>query len=102
VASSPSSSAAFSADPHLDAWKRVEEAILETPGVLPAYVRRAIARGDDPPELAALLAKVRSRAYAIVDRDVAELSADVVLEGALAAALAEADARRRRALEVIG
>jgi hypothetical protein len=65
-------------------------------------VRRAIARGDDPPELAALLAKVRTRAYAIVDRDVAELSADVVLEGALAAALAEADARRRRALEVIG
>ncbi|HET6945227.1 MAG TPA: hypothetical protein VFI01_07760 [Gaiellaceae bacterium] len=102
MASSPSSSAAFSADPHLVGWKRVEEAILETPGVLPAYVRRAIARGDDPPELAALLAKVRTRAYAIVDRDVAELSADVVLEGALAAALAEADARRRRALKAIG
>ena len=73
-----------------------------TPGVLPAYVRRAIARGDDPPELAALLAKVRTRAYAIVDGDIAGLSADVVLEGALAAASAEADARRRKALEALG
>jgi hypothetical protein len=101
VASSRSSSVASSVDPYLDAWKRVEQAILETPGALPAYVRRAIARGDDPPELAALLAKVRTRAYEIVDRDVEGLSADVVLEGALAAALAEAEARRRAALEAI-
>jgi len=101
VASSRSSSVASSADPYLDAWKRVEEAILETPGALPAYVRRGIARGDDPPELAPLLAKVRARAYAIVDLDVEGLSADVVLESALAAALAEADTRRRAALEAI-
>jgi hypothetical protein len=81
---------------------RVEEAILESPGKLSAYVRRAIARGEDPPELAALLAKARREAYAIVDRDVEDLDADVVLEGVLAAALAEADARRLAALRAIG
>ena len=86
-------------DPYLDAWKRVEEATLESPGVLPAYVRRAIARGEDPPELAALLAKVRTRAYALVDAGVDGLKADVVLDSVLAAALTEANARRRAALE---
>jgi hypothetical protein len=88
-------------DVYAEAWKRVEEAILESPGALPAYVRRAIARGEDPPELAALLAKVRTRAYAIVDADVEGLRTDDVLEGVLAAALAEADRRRRAALEAM-
>jgi hypothetical protein len=102
VASSRSSSGASSADPYAEAWARVDEAILASPGVLPAYVRRAIARGEDPPELAALLVKVRREAYKIVDRDVEGLDADVVLEGVLAAALAEADARRLAALKSIG
>ncbi|MEP6812086.1 MAG: hypothetical protein ABI990_03760 [Actinomycetota bacterium] len=89
-------------DPHGGAWACVEEAILESPGTLPAYARRAIARGQDPPELAALLAKARREAYKIVDRDVEGLDADVVLEAVLAAALAEADARRLAALRAIG
>jgi hypothetical protein len=101
VASSPSSSAGFSTDPHLDAWRRVEEAILESPGALPPYSRRAIARGEDPPALAALLQKVRERAYAIADRDVDGLDVDEVIEGVLAAALAEADRRRRAALAAL-
>ena len=67
VASSRSSSGASSADPYAEAWERVAEAILESPGALPAYVRRAIARGEDPPELAPLLDKVRTHAYRIVD-----------------------------------
>jgi hypothetical protein len=102
VASSRSSSGAFSADPYAEAWARVDEAILQSPGALPAYVRRAIARGEDPPELPALLVKVRRDAYKIVDRDVEGLDADVVLEAVLAAALAEADARRLAALRAIG
>jgi hypothetical protein len=102
VASSRSSSGAFSADPYAEAWARVDEAILQSPGALPAYVRRAIARGEDPPELTALLVKVRRDAYKIVDRDVEGLDADVVLEAVLAAALAEADARRLAALRAIG
>ena len=102
MASSSSSSGASSADPYAAAWGRVDAAILESPGVLPAYVRRAIARGEDPPELAALLVKVRREAYKIVDRDVEGLDVDVVLEAVLAAALAEGDARRIAALRAIG
>jgi hypothetical protein len=102
VASSSSSSGDSSADPYAAAWARVDEAILESPGTLPAYVRRAIARGEDPPELAALLVKVRREAYKVVDRDVEGLDVDVVLEAVLAAALAEGDARRIAALRAIG
>ena len=102
MASSSSSSGDSSADPYAAAWARVDAAILESPGVLPAYVRRAIARGEDPPELAALLVKVRREAYKIVDRDVEGLEVDVVLEAVLAAAVAEGDARRLAALRAIG
>jgi hypothetical protein len=102
VAFSRSSSGASSPDRHADAWERVAEAVLESEGALQAYVRRAIARGEDPPELAPLLAKVRTHAYRIVDADVEGLDPDVVIEGVLAAALAEGDARRRTALKAIG
>jgi len=70
--------------------------------VLPAYERRAIFRGEDPPELSALLEKVRTRAYAIADADVEGMDVDVVIEAALAAALGEALRDRSRALEAIG
>jgi hypothetical protein len=93
VASSGSSSAS--------SWDRVAAAILESPGVLPPYERRAIFRGEDPPELLALLDKVRTRAYAIVDADVEGMDADVVIEAALAAALGEALRDRDRALAAI-
>jgi len=89
-------------DPWADAWERVTEAVLESEGVLPAYVRRAIARGEDPADLAALLAKVRAHAYRIVDADVEGLDTDVVFEAVLAAALAEGDVRRRAALKAVG
>jgi hypothetical protein len=85
-----------------EGWKRVEEAILETPGALDPSVRRAIFSGDDPPELAPLLEKVRRNAYKIVDRDVEGLGVDVVIEATLAAALGEALRDRARALEAIG
>ncbi len=102
MASSSSSSGGSSADPYAEAWARVDAAILESSGALPAYVRRAIARGEDPPALSALLGKVRREAYKIGDRDVDGLDVDVVLEAVLAAALAEADARRVAALRAIG
>ena len=84
------------------AWERVAEAILSTPGALSEETRRGIAQGDDPPELAPLLDKVRRHAYRIVDTDVEELDPDVVIEAALAAALGVALAQRRAALEAIG
>ena len=89
-------------DPYADAWRRVSAAILDTPGMLSPDVRHAVYAGDDPAELAALLAKVRTGAYRIVDGDVAGLDDDVVLEAVLAAALAEGEKRRRAALDAIG
>ena len=102
VESSRSSSASSSPDPYREAWERLEAAVLESDGSLPAYARRAIVHGEDPPQLHGLLDKVRTRAYSIVDRDVEGLDADVVLEGVLAAALAEGTARRLAALKAIG
>jgi len=93
VASSRSSSAS--------SWDRVAAAILESPGTLPSYERRAIFRGEDPPELLPLLEKVRTRAYSIVDGDVEGLDVDVVIEATLAAALGEALRDRERALAAI-
>jgi hypothetical protein len=83
------------------AWGRVADGILETPGALSQDVRRAIARGDDPPELATLLEKVRRNAYRIVDADVAGHEEDAVLEAALAAALAVALEQRSAALRAV-
>jgi hypothetical protein len=94
VASSRSSS--------VSSWDSVTAAILESPGVLPPYQRRAIFRGEDPPELIALLEKVRTRAYTIVDADVEGMDVDVVIEATLAAALGEALRARERALDAIG
>jgi hypothetical protein len=102
VASFRSSSGASSPDPYADAWERVTEAVLESDGSLPAYVRRAIARGEDPADLAPLLDKVRTHAYRIVDADVAGLDPDVVLEAVLAAALGSGEERRRAALKALG
>jgi hypothetical protein len=76
--------------------------VLDSEGTLPHYVRRAIERGDDPPELAQLLDKVRRHAYRIVDADVDGLDVDVVYEAVLAAALGEGEARRHAALKAIG
>jgi hypothetical protein len=98
VASSRSSSGVSSTDPHAEAWARVEAAILESPGALPAYVRRAIARGEDPLELRRLLGKVRREAYRIVDADVEGIDVDVLLEAVLAASLAAGEERRAAAL----
>jgi hypothetical protein len=84
------------------AWEHVAQAILATPGALPEKTRRAIASGEDPPELAPLLDKVRRHAYRIVDRDVEGLDPDVVIEAALAAALGVALEQRRQALKAIG
>jgi len=89
-------------DPYAEAWQVLTEAVLETRGALKAYERRAIARGDDLPELHTLLEKTRDHAYTIVDADVAHLNVDVVFESVLAAALGEGDRRRRAALRAIG
>ncbi|MES1248007.1 MAG: hypothetical protein ABUS54_10080 [Actinomycetota bacterium] len=85
-----------------DGWQQVLEGIIGAPGALPPATRAAIFEGDDPPELAPLLDKVRKHAYRIVDRDVEGLDVDVVIEACLAAALGEALRDRQRALEALG
>ena len=76
-------------------WAEVQSAILAPPG------SEAIARGDDPPELAALLDKVRRHAYRITDADVAGIDADTLYESVLAAAFGVADEKRTCAREAI-
>ena len=76
-------------------WQKVQAAILAPAG------SAAIARGDDPPELAPLLDKVRRHAYRITDADVAGIDADTLYESVLAAAFGVADEKRRRAHEAI-
>ncbi len=49
-------------DPYAAAWAAVEAAVLREPGSVDAATRAAIAHGDDPGELAALLDKVRRHA----------------------------------------
>lgn len=77
-------------------WQNVSGAILASPTAHAAY------RGDDRPELAPLVDKVRRHAYRITDADVEGLDPDVVIEATLGAALAVALAARQRALEAIG
>ena len=74
-------------------WQNVSAAILASP------VARAAYEGAEPPELAPLLDKTRHQAYRIVDADVEGLDPDVVIEGALGAALAVALEARAAALE---
>jgi hypothetical protein len=76
-------------------WEAVRSAVLAPPG------SEGIARGADPPELAALLDKVRRHAYRITDADVAGIDADTLYESVLAAAFGVADEKRRRAYEAI-
>jgi hypothetical protein len=101
VASSRSFSASSSTTELGLRWQRVAEAILGAPGSLPPATRAAIFHGDDPPELAPLLHKVREHAYRVVDADVEGLETDVVLEATLAAALGAALVDRARALEAL-
>jgi len=81
-------------------------AILESTGAVPADVRRAIAAGKPPDDLAALVQKIRSRAYTVTDQDVDALKGrytpdqlfEIIVAAAFGAA-AERLAAARRALE---
>jgi hypothetical protein len=55
-----------------------------------------------PGAMAAYLAKVRDRAYAVTDADVAGLDEDVVFEQTVAVAIREGLRRLDRAREVLG
>ena len=73
-----------------------------------AELREVVAQSAPaPPEMDAYLAKVRDRAYAVVDRDVEQLkeagfSEDEIFEQTVTVAIAEGLRRLDRAAEVIG
>jgi alkylhydroperoxidase family enzyme len=73
-----------------------------------AELREVVAQRPPPPaEMESYLAKVRDRAYAVVDRDIDELkdsgfSEDEIFEQTVAVAIAEGLRRLDRAAEVIG
>jgi alkylhydroperoxidase family enzyme len=56
--------------------RKLEEAVLGTPGETESAFRRKVARGEGiPAALAAFVDKVRRHAYRVTDEDVAELKA---------------------------
>jgi alkylhydroperoxidase family enzyme len=88
-------------------WRRLEEAVLRSPGTLDPAVREAIAEERDvPAELTNYVGKVFRHAYKVTDEDVAELrragySEDQIFEATIAAALGAGRLRLRAGLEAL-
>ena len=81
-------------------------AVLDGGAETPAELRRAVARGAVPPNLATLVQKIRSRAYTVTDADIdvlrGQFSDDQLFEIIVAATFGAASERlaaARRALE---
>ena len=81
-------------------------ALFEATGATSPDLRRAVAAGSPPPELATLVEKIRSRAYTVTDEDIDRLRSqyneDQLFELILAATFGAAHeqlAAARRALE---
>ena len=72
--------------------ERVQRAVVEEPGALPAETRAALVAGEPaPPPFEAYVEKVRRHAYRVTDAEVAALAAatseDAVFEATVATAL---------------
>lgn len=80
-------------------------AVLETPATTPTELRRAVAAGAPPEELAALVKKIHSCAYAITDSDLDALRSsfteDQLFEITIAAAFGAAAERLAVALQAL-
>jgi alkylhydroperoxidase/carboxymuconolactone decarboxylase family protein YurZ len=90
----------------LEALRRATvDAALRGDGELPVKVREALARGEGPDEMRALVAKVRDHAYEVTDQDLDALrgrySDDQLFEAVVAMVLGAADARLRAGLRVL-
>jgi alkylhydroperoxidase family enzyme len=82
-------------------------AVFETPGKTSREVRQAVASGNAPADLAALIEKIHAHAYTVTDGDLDVLRAsyteDQLFEIIVAAAFGAAEQRlaaARRALEM--
>jgi hypothetical protein len=92
------------ADRHEGERRRLEDAVQRGPAHLAQQVREAlVAGGDIPPDLQALVAKVKTEAYRVTDEDLAALRSrysedelfEVVVCAALGAGLTRVDAALR-------
>jgi alkylhydroperoxidase family enzyme len=81
-------------------------AVLDGEGFTDVTVRRQVASGQPPAELAVLVQKIRDRAYTVTDDDVdrlrARYSEDALFEFIVAAALGAAGERVDAALDAVG
>lgn len=60
-------------DSHGELKDATAAAVLDGPGTTPAALRQAVARGEAPEELRALIDKIRRHAYRVTDEDLAAL-----------------------------
>lgn len=86
------------------------QAVLDGPGRLPAELRQAVARGEDPTDLAPLLAKIRRQAFTVTDDEIAALMApggrgydqDEVFDLVVSTTLGAAESRYVAAMAALG
>ncbi len=80
-------------------------AVCDGAGETPSELRRAVAKGEAPPDFAPLAQKIRSRAHSVTDADVnvlrAHYSEDQLFELIVAATLGAASDRLTAALRAL-
>ena len=90
---------------NLELLEATKSASLNGPGKTESVLRQAVARGEPPPELAALVEKIRRWAYRVTDEDLAGLRAkydeDQLFELIVAASVGAADERSRAAFKAL-
>jgi hypothetical protein len=83
----------------------LEGAVLRGPGTTPAELRQAVARGEPPEELRALVDKIRRHAYKVTDEDIASLAGrygeDQLFELVVAASVGASGERLRAGLRAL-
>jgi hypothetical protein len=93
-------------DRHRASWRAVEESVLRGEGHTPPALRQAAAaRGELPPELAALVEKIHQHAYRVTDEELTALRAryseDELFEIIVASALGAATTRLQAGLRAL-
>lgn len=92
-------------DRHGALREATSHAVLHGPGETPAELRQAVARGEGPEELRALVEKIRRHAYRVTDEDLASLGGrytqDQLFELVVATTFGAADERMRAGLRAL-